>query len=74
MNWYCTCRLMGNIFCQSGSSPRRSGRKVKQRILYGHQRLLGGEQLTPQQTQVKKTKRTPESGSDDEEEETEETG
>lgn len=72
MNWY--CRLMGNIFCQSRSSPRRSGRKVKQRILYGHERLPGGAQLTPQQSEVKKTKRTPESGSDDEEEETEETG
>lgn len=63
---------MNNIFRQSGSSPRRSGRKVKQRILYGHQRLPGEAQLTPQQSQVKK--RTPESGSDDEEEETGEAG
>jgi len=65
---------MGNIFRQSGSSPRRSGRKVKQRILYGHQRLPGGAQLTPQQSQVKKTNKTPESGSDEEEEETGEAG
>ena len=65
---------MGIIFYQSGSSPRRSSRKVKQRILYGHERLPGGLQITPQQSQVKKTKKTPESGSDDEEEETEETG
>ena len=65
---------MGNIFRQSGSSPRRSGRKVKQRILYGHQRLPGGAQLTPQQSKVKKTNKTSESGSDDEEEETGEAG
>ena len=65
---------MGNIFRQSGSSPRRSGRKVKQRILYGHQRLPGGVHLTPQQSQAKKSNRTPESGSDDDEEETGEAG
>ncbi|XP_078379288.1 cohesin subunit SA-2-like isoform X3 [Oculina patagonica] len=56
---------------KSGHSPRRSGRTVRQRILYGHK--LGGAELTPQpQSQGKKVKGTPESGSDEEEEEAEE--
>ncbi|PFX16109.1 cohesin subunit SA-2-like [Stylophora pistillata] len=55
-------------------SPRRSGRKVRQRILYGHQSQLSGAQGTPQQPRAKKTKVTPESGSDDEEEGNEEAG
>ena len=53
-----------------GESPRRSGRRVRQRILYGHQPLASKAQVTPQQSKTKKTKMTPESsGSDDDEEE-----
>ena len=50
-----------------GRSPRRSGRKVKQRILYGQP---GAPSATPQ-SQSKKTGETPESGSDEGEEEEE---
>lgn len=58
-----------------GESPRRSGRRVRQRILYGHQPLASKAQVTPQQSKAKKTKMTPESsGSDDEEEGNEEAG
>ena len=50
---------------QMGRSPRRSGRQVKQRILYGQP---GAPGATPQ-SQSKKTGETPESGSDEGEEE-----
>lgn len=51
----------------SGPSPRRSGRKTRQRILYGHKK---NTPLTPH-SQPRKAKETLDSGSDEDEEEKE---